>query len=56
MEFTDTLLARLCLAIFLVPLACGVTLVFWGRRLPRGGAWGRRRAAAGWCAGAGLRR
>ncbi len=39
MELTDTVVARLCLAIFLVPLAAGLVLVFFGRRLPRGGDW-----------------
>ncbi len=39
MELTDTVVARLCLAIFLVPLLAGVVLVFFGRRLPRGGDW-----------------
>jgi NADH-quinone oxidoreductase subunit L len=39
MELTDSVLARMCLALFLVPLAAGVVLVFFGRKLPRGGDW-----------------
>ncbi len=29
----------MCLGIFLIPFACSVTLIFFGRKLPRGGDW-----------------
>src|SRR5262245_7455205 len=39
MQLTDPVLARICLALFLVPLAAGLVIIFWGRKLPRGGDW-----------------
>ena len=39
MPLTDATILRLCLGLFLVPLAAGVVLIFFGRRLPRGGDW-----------------
>jgi NADH-quinone oxidoreductase subunit L len=35
----DATLVRMCLAIFAIPLLCGLTLIFFGRKLPRGGDW-----------------
>src|SRR5690242_2202189 len=39
MALSDTTLVRMCVAIFVVPLLAGLVLIFFGRKLPRGGDW-----------------
>ncbi|HEX5009631.1 MAG TPA: NADH-quinone oxidoreductase subunit L [Planctomycetota bacterium] len=39
MQLTDPVLACIGLALFVMPLLAGLTIIFFGRKLPRGGDW-----------------